>query len=75
MMIIFSDVQGYEKMVADTPDVENKQMNLYEADIFLGINPASTDSSEIKLSESITTRLIAWISKGLTDKDEKENLF
>lgn len=61
-------------MVDDEASLENKQMNEDETDIFLGANPTSADSSEIEISDSIAARLKVWISKGLTEKEEKENL-
>ncbi|XP_043472737.1 uncharacterized protein LOC122505292 [Leptopilina heterotoma] len=45
-----------------------------ETDIFLGANPTTANSSKINISDEISARLKSWLSKGLTEKEEKEKL-
>lgn len=59
---------------ASSNHTNEEQMKEDEADIFLGANPTTANSSVIEIGDDIADRIKASISKGLSEKEEKENL-
>ena len=70
-----SNGMEYEEYLAGGLSGDEIELDgLDETEQYLGAHPLQTDLGELWLSQEIADRMVAWTTKGMTSKEEKEKL-